>query len=247
MSSMIYGYHPLREALRHRPHEIVRVLVGKGRRGERRRRVEELCRRHGVQLQIVREEELNRLSRGVHNGFVAEMVEDTTVTPVAGQDLELIVLIEDVQDPRNLGAILRICEGAGVGRVLIRDRGTAPISPAVVKTAAGATEWLDIERVVNTASTIDTLKKEGYWVYGTDPGGLPPWQIDLRGKVVLCFGGESKGLRARTRKICDELIGLPMRGEVQSLNVSAAAAAVLFEAIRQRLETHPLPPDGDSG
>ena len=131
--------------------------------------------------------------------------------------------------------------------MLVRDRGAAPISAAVVKTAAGATEWLDIERVVNSAATIESLKKEGFWIYGTDPGGLPPWQIDLSGKVVLCFGGEAKGLRARTRKVCDELIGLPMRGAVQSLNVSAAAAAVLFEAVRQRLATDPLPPAEDSG
>lgn len=247
MSALIYGFHPVREALRHRPHEIVRILVGKGRRSERRRSIEELCRRHGLQVRFVREEELNRLSRGVHNGFIAELVESSPTSGTAGQDLELIVLIEDVQDPRNLGAILRICEGAGVGKVLVRDRGTAPISPAVVKTAAGATEWLKIERIVNSAATIDDLKKDGFWVYGTDPAGLPPWRIDLSGKVVLCFGGEAKGLRARTRKICDELIGIPMRGAVQSLNVSAAAAAVLFEAVRQRLEKSTLPPAGDSG
>jgi len=247
MPVLVYGYHPVREALRHRPHDILRVLVGKGRRGERRRGIEELCRRHGLQVRLVREEELSRLSRGVHNGFIAELNESSGAPTAAGQDLDLVVLIEDVQDPRNLGAILRICEGAGVGKVLVRDRGTAPISPAVVKTAAGATEWLDIERVVNSAATIESLKKEGFWVYGTDPGGLPPWKIDLSGKVLLCFGGEAKGLRARTRKVCDELIGIPMRGAVQSLNVSAAAAAVLFEAVRQRAEDGTLPPAGDSG
>ena len=247
MSAMIYGYHPVREALRHRPHEIVRVLVGKGRKGERRRGIEDLCRRHGVQVRAVREEDLSRLSHGVHNGFIAELVESPAANTRSGQDLELIVLIEDVQDPRNLGAILRICEGAGVGKVLVRDRGAAPISPAVVKTAAGATEWLKIERMVNSAAAIEDLKNDGFWIYGTDPGGLPPWQIDLTGKVVLCFGGEAKGLRARTRKVCDELIGLPMRGAVQSLNVSAAAAAVLFEAVRQRLGKDGLPPTGDSG
>jgi 23S rRNA (guanosine2251-2'-O)-methyltransferase len=248
MSELIYGFHPVREALRHRPHQVVRVLAGEGRRGERRQGIADLCERHGIRLELVREEELNRLSRGVHNGFVAELAEDSAPANASGgRDRELVVLIEDVQDPRNLGAILRTCEGAGVGKILIRDRGAAPISPAVVKTAAGATEWLDIERVVNSAATIGQLKKDGFWVYGTDPAGKPPWQIDLGGKVVLCFGGEAKGLRPRTRKICDELIGLPMRGAVESLNVSAAASAVLFEAVRQRLANHPLPPAGDSG
>lgn len=234
MTETIYGYHPLREALRHRPHDVERVLIARGRRGRRRQEIEELCRRHQIPFDEVDERELDRRSGGVHNGFLAELRATARTPPSAGRDGELIVLLEDIQDPRNLGAILRICEGAGVGRVLIRDRGSAPISPAVVKTAAGATEWLQIERVVNSAATIESLKKEEFWVYGTDPGGRPPWQIDLSGKLVLCFGGEAKGLRPRTRRVCDGLIGLPMRGRVESLNVSAATAAVLFEAVRQR-------------
>src|SRR4029077_11036660 len=116
----------------------------------------------------------------------------------AGGDSELVVLLEDVQDPRNLGALLRVCEGAGVGRVLIRDRGSAPVSPTVAKTSAGASEWLDVERITNSRAEIRGLKEEGFWVYGTDPAGDPPWAVDLSGKVVLCFGGEEKGLRLRT-------------------------------------------------
>lgn len=247
MSDLVFGYHPVREALRHRPHDIGRVLVGQGRRGPRRKDIEDLCRRHGVTLDLVSEKELSRLSQGVHNGYVALFAGSRESVQSSTSDPELVVLLEDVQDPRNLGAILRICEGAGVGKVLIRDRGTAPVSPTVAKTSAGATEWLNIERVVNSAATIDTLKEDGYWVYGTDAEGEPPWQIDLTGKVVLCFGGEAKGLRARTRKMCDQLLGLPMRGQVESLNVSAAAAAVLFETVRQRLAKDPLPPARDSG
>ena len=151
-----------------------------------------------------------------------------------GGDPELVVLLEDVQDPRNLGALLRVCEGAGVGRVLIRDRGSAPVSPTVAKTSAGASEWLEIERITNTAAEIERLKEQGFWVYGTDPEGDPPWEVDLSGKVVLCFGGEEKGLRARTRQICDRMIGLPMRGRVGSLNIATSAAAVLYDAVRQR-------------
>lgn len=247
MPKLIYGYHPVREALRNRPHEIERVLIGSGRRGRRREEIVALCKRHGVASRFIGEVELGHLSQGVHNGFVAEVTVSSATPGASRHDLELVVLLEDVQDPRNLGAILRICEGAGVGKVLVRDRGSAPISPTVVKTAAGATEWLDVERIVNSATAIEALKKDGFWIYGTDPGGQAPWQIDLKGKVVLCFGGESKGLRARTRKICDGLIGLPMRGAVESLNVSAAAAAVLFEAVRQRQEDDPLPAAGDSG
>lgn len=247
MTNRIYGYHPVHEALRRRPQEVVCVLIGRRRRGRRRDEIQDLCRRHQVRIEVVGERELSDLARGVHNGFVAELVATGSDEGLPQRDLDLVVLLEDVQDPRNLGAILRVCEGAGVGRVLIRDRGSAPLSPTVVKAAAGATEWLDIERVVNSASTIEGLKKEGFWVYGTDAQGRPPWDIDLSGKIVLCLGGESKGLRPRTRGICDELIGLPMRGSVESLNVSAATAAVIYEAVRQRMAAESLPPAGDSG
>lgn len=232
----LYGYHPVREALRHRPHEVTRVLVSAARTGKRRDEVEELCQRHRVPFEVVPERVLSERAGPAHNGMAAE-VRASEAAPAAGPrggDRELVVLLEDVQDPRNLGALLRVCEGAGVGRVLIRDRGSAPVSPTVAKTSAGATEWLEIERITNTAAEVERLKEEGYWIYGTDADGEPPWDIDLAGKVVLLFGGEEKGLRARTRQICDRMIGLPMRGRVGSLNISTAAAAVLYEAVRQR-------------
>jgi 23S rRNA (guanosine2251-2'-O)-methyltransferase len=296
----LYGFHPVREALRHRPHEVERVLVGAGRTGRRREEIEALARRHGIAVEEVGEARLGELAGRAHNGLVAEVRAggsaaadalrgaasgaspaarpgvasgarpDAASGPRSGAvqgepsslasgvplpaapdprsaaaadalplglptgDPQLVVLLEDVQDPRNLGAVLRVCEGAGVGRVLIRDRGAAPLTPAVVKTSAGASEWLDIERITNSANEIERLKAAGFWVYGTDAGGEPPWGIDLTGPVVLCFGGEERGLRQRTRALCDRTIGLPMRGRVGSLNLATAAAAVLYEAVRQR-------------
>lgn len=203
------------------------------RTGRRREEIEEACRRHRVPVEIVPERRLSEIAGPAHNGMAAEVRVEAPVEQ-AGGDPDLIVLLEDVQDPRNLGALLRVCEGAGVGRVLIRDRGSAPVSPTVAKTSAGASEWLDVERIVNSAAEIERLKEEGFWVYGTDAGGEPPWEIDLKGKVVLCLGGEEKGLRSRTRQLCDRMIGLPMRGRVSSLNIATAAAAVLYEAVRQR-------------
>lgn len=232
----LYGYHPVREALRHRPQEVVRVLVSSGRTGKRREEVEDLCLRHHVPIEIVPDRILSERAGPAHNGMAAE-VRESLAAPAglpANTDPELVVLLEDVQDPRNLGAVLRVCEGAGVGRVLIRDRGSAPVSPTVAKTSAGASEWLEIERITNTAAEVERLKEQGYWVYGTDADGEPPWDLDLTGKVLLLLGGEEKGLRARTRQICDRMIGLPMRGRVGSLNISTAAAAVLYEAVRQR-------------
>ncbi len=230
---LIYGYHPTREALRHRPHTLKEVLIS-ARPGKRRAEVESLCKRHRIRVTGVGGARLDELvSTGRHNGFAARCQSISTVVRASG-DPDLKVLVEDVQDPRNLGALLRVCEGAGVSRVLLRDRGSAPLTPAVTRTAAGATEWLDVERVVNSSREIESLKAEGFWVYGSDAAGEPPWEVDLTGKVLLCLGGEEKGLRAQTRKVCDRLVGLPMRGRVESLNLATAASALLYEAIRQR-------------
>ena len=230
---ILYGYHPVREALRHRPQDVVRVLVSAARTGRRREEIAAACARHGVPFGEVSERILAEIAGPAHNGMAAEVRESAAAVGESG-DRGLVVLLEDVQDPRNLGALLRVCEGAGVGRVLIRDRGSAPVTPTVAKTSAGASEWLEVERITNSGIELERLKDEGYWVYGTDPAGDPPWEIDLSGKVVLCFGGEEKGLRQRTRQLCDRTIGLPMRGRVGSLNIATAAAAVLYDAVRQR-------------
>jgi 23S rRNA (guanosine2251-2'-O)-methyltransferase len=231
----LYGFHPVREALRHRPHELERVLVAAGRGGRRREEIEELAARHRVEVRALPERELARVAGPAHNGFAAEVREAVErAAAAAAGDPDLLVLLEDVQDPRNLGALLRVCEGAGVGRVLVRDRGSAPLTSTVAKTSAGASEWLPVERIVNAASELDRLKNQGFWIYGADAAGEPPWTVDLTGKVVLCLGGEEKGLRALTRKVCDRLLGLPMRGRVGSLNVATAASALLYEAVRQR-------------
>lgn len=230
---LIYGFHPVRELLRHRPHQVARVLLSR-RAGKRRDEIEALGRRHRIPCLRVTEAELRGLTgAGAHNGFAAEVRAEESPA-VAGGDPSLQVLVEDVQDPRNLGALLRVCEGAGVGSVLIRDRGSTPITATVAKVAAGATEWLSVERITNTARTLEQRKADGFWVYGADPAGEAPWELELTGKVVLCIGGEHGGLRARTRATCDRLTGLPLRGRVESLNLATAAAALLYEAVRQR-------------
>lgn len=239
---LVFGFHPVREALRHRPHEVSAVLVASSRGGRRRDEIADLCARHGVPVREVSPRDITGAPESVHNGFAAELRAAPAVSAAAG-DATFLVLVEDVQDPRNLGALMRVCEGAGVGRLLVRDRGSAPVTPAVAKTSAGASEWLAVERISSAAQELDRLKREGYWVYGAAAGGEAPWQIDLTGKIVICLGGEESGLRHHTREVCDKLIGLPMRGRVGSLNLSTAAAAILYEALRQRL--HPRPKRGE--
>ncbi|MCE2559540.1 MAG: RNA methyltransferase [Acidobacteria bacterium] len=235
------GFQPVREILRSHPHQVAEVVISRAA-GQRRRTIESLCARHRVPVRSVAAAELRTrleaagLEPAPTRGFAAVLASGhRDESAVAAADSQLVVLVEDVQDPRNLGALLRVCEGAGVGRVLIRDRGAAPVSAAVAQTAAGAVDWLDVERIVNSGQEIERLKSDGFWVYGADGTGDPPWTVDLSGPIVLCIGGEARGLRRRTRGLCDGLLGLPMRGRVESLNLSTAAAALLYEAVRQRL------------
>lgn len=232
---ILYGYHPVREALRRRPQEIAKIWIALRPGSSRRKEIESLSQRHRVEVEDISEQQLReRVGDRHHNGFGALLL-SRGEDPAGGADPQLLVLLEDVQDPRNLGALLRVCEGAGVGKVMIRDRGTAPLSPTVVKTSAGAVQWLDIERITNPAREIRQLKKDGFWIYGADMAGVPAWEIDLTGPVVICVGGEAQGLRSNTRNHCDQLVSLPMRGHIQSLNVASASAALLYEALRQRL------------
>lgn len=245
----IFGFHPVREALRHQPHEVRSVWLARARKDPRSRQILDLCRRHRVEVLPASREILEELGEVVHNGCVAELSDEARVA-TAYADPQLQVLIEDVQDPRNLGALLRVCEGAGVGVVRIRDRGSAPLSNVALKTSAGAAELLEIQRITNSAQEIRELQDQGYWVYGADAEGDLIWEVDLSGPVLLCLGGEEKGLRQRTRQLCDRLVSLPMRGRVGSLNVATAAAALLYEAVRQRMSqnaSQPLQEEGARG
>lgn len=232
----IYGFHPVREALRGEASSVELVLLARERDDARALDIASLCERSGIPCERVAEAELRHrlgeaVQAAVHNGVAARV---TARTPRTERSEPILVLVEDVQDPRNLGALVRVCDAAGVDRLMIRDRGSAQLTPAAVKASAGAAEWLPVERVTNSANEIERLKRDGYWVYGAAAGGTAPWELDLTGKVLLCVGGEEKGLRQRTRALCDALVGLPMAGRVASLNLATAAAAILFEMRRQR-------------
>ena len=230
----VYGFHPIRELLRHQPASVSEVWLA-ARPGKRRSEIEALCRRYDVEMRSVASQVLDDMASGAaHNGFVASRRVEALGPVSGGRDPQFIVLVEDVQDPRNLGALIRVCEGAGVAKLLVRDRGSAPLNAAAVKTSAGAAEWLPVERITNSAQAIEAHQKDGFWVYGADATGTAPWETDLTGPVVICLGGEEKGLRQRTLSLCDGVMGLPMRGRVESLNLATAAAAILYEAVRQR-------------
>lgn len=183
-------------------------------------------------------EELERLCGSPdHQGVVAEVDPYPYGDPVGLLQREgaLLVALDQVQDPRNLGAVCRSAEFAGAAGVVIPERRSAAITPVVCKTSAGAVEHLEVAHVRNLADWLAEAKQAGFWIWGADAEAEgAPWQTDLTGPTVIVLGGEGKGLRPRVAAACDGLIALPRRGQIESLNVSAAATAVLFEALRQR-------------
>jgi 23S rRNA (guanosine2251-2'-O)-methyltransferase len=187
--------------------------------------------------------ELTRLAGSPdHQGIVAEVdpypYADSRAL-VAAPDAFLIAL-DEVQDPRNLGAVCRSAEAAGATGVVIPARRAASVTPAAAKSSAGAVEHLPVARASNLADWLGIAKEAGAWVYGAEPGASMSYvDADLTGKVVLVLGGEGKGLRRRVADSCDAMISIPIRGRVESLNVSAAAAVLLFEVARQRAGARP--------
>jgi 23S rRNA (guanosine2251-2'-O)-methyltransferase len=171
-----------------------------------------------------------------HQGVVAEVDPYPYADPTAmlRRSDALIVALDQVQDPRNLGAICRSAEFAGAAGIVIPERRSAEVTAAVCKASAGAVEHLNIAQVRNLADWLAEAKQANFWIWGADANASdPPWNIDLRGPTVLVLGGEGKGIRPRVASACDGLVALPRSGSIDSLNVSAAAAALLFEATRQ--------------
>jgi len=214
-SQLIYGKQPVAEAElgRRRVHRVWRAPETSG-------------------------EELERLCGSPdHQGVVAEV--DPYPYVGAGELLRvegaLLVALDQVQDPRNLGAAARSAEAAGAAGLVIPERRAAEVTAAACKASAGAVEHLTIARVRNLADWLGEAKDAGFWIWGADAEAeQAPWEVDLKGSTVLVLGGEGKGLRPRVASACDGLVALPQRGHVGSLNVSAAATALLFEAVRQR-------------
>jgi 23S rRNA (guanosine2251-2'-O)-methyltransferase len=230
------GVHPVREALRAR-RPLNKVLIAKGSAGPRIQEIIDLCRDLSVPLRFEPRDMLDRISKGApHQGVVAfgaarGFVELSDVA----EDAQLLVLLDGVEDPHNLGAIIRTAHAAGANAVIVPERRAAPLTETVERTAAGAIEYLPVARVTNVTQTLARLKQRGYWIYGLDERGSELYdKIEYARPTVLVLGGEGKGIHQAVQKHCDVLVKIPMAGEVSSLNVSVAAGVVLFE-LRRRL------------
>ena len=238
----IYGMHAVRVMLERHAKRVINVRLAEQRADPRARAIEELARRHERPLQRVSLHALRQqLGDVVHQGVSAEITplppwsEDELLDALQSAQTPLLLALDGVQDPHNLGACLRTADGCGALAVIVpRDR-AAQLTPAVRKVAAGAAETTPVVVVTNLVRTLKLLKEAGLWIVGADAAAdKAARQVDLRGPVVLVLGAEGAGLRQLTRQNCDFLVHLPLRGTVESLNVSVAAAMLLYEALRQR-------------
>jgi 23S rRNA (guanosine2251-2'-O)-methyltransferase len=239
-SAILYGWAPVREAIRARGRAVRKVLVA---RGERRHRVNELladARGMGIPVHLVSRDVLDRLvPHAAHQGVVAYLAAGEYADPeqvlTALTEETMLVLLDHVEDPRNLGAIVRTAHCAGVQAVVIPKDRAAGLTDVVAKTSAGAWAYMPLVRVTNLAAFCRELRERSVRIVGVEADGPVPYtEAEYRGPVAFVFGSEGRGLRRLTRAQCDLLVSIPMRGQINSLNVSVAVGIVLFEALRQR-------------
>ena len=243
---VLYGLHPVEEALRARPEAVDHISVARereGRRDPRLARLLELARASGVRTASEPREQLARHVRSeMHQGVVAFLrerrlleLEDLLAAPPDASGRRFFLALDGVEDPHNLGALLRSADGAGMTGVILPERRSAPLSAVVAKSSAGASEHVRIARVTNLTRALEQMKKHDIWIVGLDERGIPDYtDFDLRQDCCLVLGREGAGLHDLVKRTCDFLLRIPMAGSVSSLNVSVAGAVVMYEAMRQR-------------
>ena len=220
--------------------EIDKVLVQKDLKDDASKRLINVIRSHKVKVQLVDKYVIEKESESKRSqGFIAYVsnykyfdIEDILADT---QDKDgFVVVLNEILDPHNLGSIIRVCECAGVDGIIIGKDRSASVNDTVMRISAGALNHVKVARVTNVNNAIDTLKENGYWVYGAEVGGESIYKTNLKGKLCLVIGGEDSGVKRLTKEKCDGIISIPMFGKVNSLNASVACGVAVYEAVRQR-------------
>lgn len=241
LDDIIAGRNPVLEALRaQRP--INKIMIAEGALSGPLLQIYSAAKEKNIPVQKVERQRLDKMTPdSAHQGVIAfaaakEYVAlEDILAGVGPREQPFLILLDEINDPHNLGAILRTADAAGAHGVVIPRRRSAPLTPTVAKSSAGAIEYVPVARVANLPQTIEALKKQGLWIAGADPEGQELyWDAPLEGPVALVIGGEDKGLGRLVKERCDLLVRLPMSGRVNSLNASVAAALLAYEVLRQR-------------
>jgi 23S rRNA (guanosine2251-2'-O)-methyltransferase len=248
----LYGIHPILEALNAQSRQFEGVYLQRGRKDHNMTKILHLAKSQRIPVDFIPREALDRIAGSPHHqgavGVVAAKgyvsLEDL-LTRVEGRQDALVLILDSIEDPHNLGAILRTAEGAGVDGVIIPQRRAIGLTATVAKTSAGAIDHIPVARVVNLSQTIEQLKKAGFWVYALDAKGSDDYTgVDYCRPLALVIGGEGRGVRALVAEHCDGRLHIPMRGRLSSLNASVAAGVLLYEVLRQRTRGQELTPGG---
>ena len=240
-NNLIFGIRPVVEAIE-AGREIEKLYIRKGAEGQLMTELRDLCLRHRVRVQEVPVEKLNRLVRGNHQGVVAQIAAiayvqlDDILERVPDDETPLVVVLDGVTDVRNFGAIARSAECAGAHGLIAPLKNSAPVNAEAIRASAGALTTIPVCRVGSIRNTIKTLQAEGFQVVAaTEKSRKLLYDADLRRPTALVMGAEETGISKEVLKLCDERLAIPLIGRIESLNVSAAAAVMLFEVVRQRI------------
>ena len=236
--NLVHGVHAVREALRATPRRVRKLVLAEGALDGRKRELMALAREYGIP---VYREARDRMGRLGQQGVVAEL------NPFEWTDFDAMLaeapapafflVLDQIEDPRNFGAVVRAADGAGVHGIVVPERKTAPPSDVAIAASAGALHHARIARVRNLSDTLTSLKQSGVWTVGLSPNAKDPWSsFDYKEPVAIVLGCEGTGLRKRVAATCDTLVSLPQKGQVESLNLSVAAGIVLYEVVRQRAD-----------
>ena len=237
---IIYGIHAVEAALRNQPENVLQVFVQQGRNDKRIKKILDIAKNSGVSLQSISNEKLKeKCPRARHQGVVAEIRAGRSGTVTLDDMLEkeslLLLVLDEVQDPHNIGACLRTADAIGVDAVVVSKNRSPALTPVIRNVASGAAETVPYIMVSNIARALEKIKDNNVWVMGTSGDASHTiYDCKVNNRLALVMGSEGKGMRRLTREACDELVSIPMQGSVESLNISVATAVCLYEIRRQQ-------------
>ena len=237
---LIYGIHAVESAIRHQPENVLQVFVQQGRNDNRIKTIQDIAKNSGISIQSISNVKLKeKCPKARHQGVVAEIrfnnSSDVSLEDVLNKESVLLLILDEVQDPHNIGACLRTADAVGVDAVIVSKNRSPALTPVIRNVASGAAETVPYIMVSNLARVLEKIKQENVWMVGTSGDSEHTiYQTSLNKRVALVMGSEGKGMRRLTRESCDELVSIPMQGSVESLNISVATAVCLYEIRRQQ-------------